>query len=252
MNNSLFKKDKKQTSIFVTAGFPKIDSLKKQIIDLQEKGVDFIEVGIPFSDPMADGEKIQETSTVAIENGMTIKLLFDQLNEIKENISIPLVMMSYFNPIFTFGLKEFLKNCQQVNIQNVIIPDISMEVYERNYKSLFEEYNINVCFLVTPNSENERIQKMAGYSKNAFVYLVSQNSTTGTSKNGQINTDLHKRYSEIKLLCGDTPLMIGFGIKNREDLQMAQNFADGGIIGTAYLNAVSENSEGLFISNLLN
>jgi tryptophan synthase alpha chain len=245
-----FNKEKKQTSIFVTAGFPKVDSLQEQILFLQEKGIDFIEVGIPFSDPMADGEKIQETSSIAIKNGMNIKLLFEQLLEIKSNISIPLVMMSYFNPIFTFGLEKFLEKCQQVNIKNVIIPDISLEVYERNYLSIFEKYGVNICFLVTPNTENERIQKMAKYSENGFVYLVSQNATTGNESKEEVNEVQKNRYSEIKKLCKNTPMMIGFGIKNRHDLQVAHDFSDGGIIGTAYLNALSAGKEDQFIDAL--
>jgi tryptophan synthase alpha chain len=245
----MFIKEKKQTSIFITAGFPKLESLKTQILNLQEKGIDFIELGIPFSDPMADGEKIQETSNLAIENGMTVKLLFDQLESIKNEVKIPLVLMTYFNPVLNFGLESFLSKCQQVGIKNSIIPDISLECYERNYKDLFERFGINLCFLITPKSSNERIVKMAKYSKNGFIYLVSQNSITGENKT--FTDELTKRYSEIKALCQETPVMIGFGIKNREDLLFAQNFSDGGIIGTAYLKAISAEKEEEFIDGLL-
>lgn len=244
----MFKKEKKQISIFITAGFPKIDSLKSQILFLQSKGIDFIEVGIPFSDPMADGEKIQETSNFAIENGMTVKLMFKQLKNFKSEVKIPLVIMSYFNPILSFGLDLFFKKCSEVGISNVIIPDISLESYERNYRNQFEKWGITLCFLITPNSNDERIKKMASYSKNGFLYLVSQNSITGENK--ELSDKLTERYSEIKLLCFETPMMIGFGIKNREDLQRAQHFSDGGIIGTAYLNALSEAREEEFIEGL--
>jgi tryptophan synthase alpha chain len=249
---NVFKKEKKQTSIFLTAGFPKFESLKKQILYLQDKGIDFIEVGIPFSDPMADGEKIQETSLIAIKNGMNIKSMFEQLNEIKLTIKIPLVIMSYFNPIFTFGFENFLKECQKSNIKHIIIPDISLEVYERNYKLIFEKFEMNMCFLITPNSENHRIIKMSEYSKNGFLYLVSQNSTTGNTSNKEIDKKIIKRYSEIKKLCQNTPLMIGFGIKNKKELKIAHNYADGGIIGTAYLSSISENKEDSFIESVIN
>jgi tryptophan synthase alpha chain len=246
-----FKKETKQLSIFVTAGYPELGSLQNQVLSLQEKGVDFIEIGIPFSDPMADGEKIQQTSSIAIENGMNINILFEQLAQFKDKIEIPLVMMSYFNPIFTFGLGKFLSECQNLKIQHVIIPDISLEVYERNYKSDFEKYGITLCFLITPNSENDRILKMAKYSKNGFVYLVSQNSTTGSTNKNETDLKLKSRYKEIKKICQETPLMIGFGIKNKVDLKMVQEHASGGIIGTAYLNAISENSEKEFIESLI-
>jgi tryptophan synthase alpha chain len=248
MNNMTFKKEKKQTSIFITAGFPKVDSLQEQILFLQAKGIDFIEVGIPFSDPMADGEKIQETSNCAIANGMTVTLMFEQLKSFKDEVKIPLVIMTYFNPILNFGLDLFLKKCCEVGIFNVIIPDISLECYERNYKNQFEKSGINLCFLVTPNSNNERIKKMASYSKNGFLYLVSQNAITGENK--ESSDKLTERYSEIKTLCAETPMMIGFGIKNREDLQRAQHYSDGGIIGTAYLNALSDAREEEFIDGL--
>jgi tryptophan synthase alpha chain len=246
--NVMFKKEKKQTSIFITAGFPKVDSLQEQILFLQAKGIDFIEVGIPFSDPMADGEKIQETSNCAIANGMTVTLMFEQLKSLKDEVKIPLLIMTYFNPILSFGLGLFLKKCYEVGISNVIIPDISLECYERNYKNQFEKSGITLCFLVTPNSNNERIKKMATYSKNGFLYLVSQNAITGENK--ESSDKLTERYSEIKTLCAETPMMIGFGIKSREDLQRAQHFSDGGIIGTAYLNALSEAREEEFIDDL--
>lgn len=245
---NIFKKEKKQISIFITAGYPNTESTINQIIMLQKAGIDFIELGIPFSDPMADGPVIQETSNVSIENGMSVELLFELLSKNQDKISAPLVIMGYLNPIFHYGLENFLKKCKEVNIRHLIIPDISLEVYEKYYQSFFEQFGITLCFLVTPLTSNERIQKMAKISSDGFIYLVSQNSITGENK--EVNLGLEKRYMEIKKLCLETPLMIGFGIKNREDIQKGQKFADGAIIGSAYLKAVKLKNEVNFLNEI--
>lgn len=244
-----FIKTKKQLSIFITAGYPTIESTIDQILNLQEIGVDFIELGIPFSDPMADGPVIQETSNIAIENGMNLWVLFQILKENKDKIKIPLVMMGYLNPILNFGIDSFLENCAQLNIRHAIIPDVSLEIYEKLYKQKFEVSGISLCFLVTPLSQNERIQKMANLSRNGFIYLVSQNAITGENK--ESSSLLESRYKEIKLLCGKTPMMIGFGIKNKEDISNAHQFADGAIIGSAYLKALKLKEEQGFLKNLI-
>lgn len=239
----------KKLSIFITAGYPSIENTIEQILMLQEKGVDFIEVGIPFSDPMADGPVIQETSNIAIQNGMNLTLLFSLLEKHKSEIKIPLVMMGYFNPIFLFGVERFLENCISCNIRQLIIPDISMEVYERSYRHIFERYGVSLCFLVTPLSSNERILKAAKLSEKGFVYLVSQNTITGDGNTSTANHE--KRYMEIKELCDSTPVMLGFGIKNREDVERACQTCDGAIIGTAYLKALGQNQGAAFVSDIL-
>jgi tryptophan synthase alpha chain len=249
MNHSNpFQKDKKQISIFITAGFPTIESTIEQILNLQAQGVDFIELGIPFSDPMADGPVIQHTSNVALANGMNLNLLFEIISKHIDKISIPLVMMGYFNPILQMGLTNFLENCQKTGIRHVIIPDISVELFESHYQGLFEKYDVHVCFLITPETANERIQKMASFSKNAFLYLVSQAAITGENK--QISGKLTQRYTEIKQLCGETPLMLGFGIKNKADVELAHEFTDGAIIGTAYLKALEIGKEIGFVDGI--
>lgn len=245
-----FKKEKKQISIFITAGFPSMESTIEQIVNLQDQGVDFIELGIPFSDPMADGPVIQHTSNVALANGMNLHVLFEMIAKNKELISIPLVLMGYFNPILQMGLPYFLENCQKNKIRHVIIPDISVELFESHYQKLFEQFDVHLCFLVTPETADERIQKMASYSKNAFIYLVSQAAITGENK--EINTALTQRYTEIKQLCGETPLMLGFGIKNKQDVKKAQQFTDGAIIGTAYLKALEIGEEMGFVEGVIN
>lgn len=244
-----FKKDKKQISIFITAGFPTIESTIPQIEQLQSLGVDFIELGIPFSDPMADGPTIQETSNIAIQNGMNLALLFNILEQNQAKIHIPLVLMGYFNPIFHFGLEKFLERCVSLNIKQVIIPDISLEVYEHHYQVLFEKHGVTLCFLVTPNSDLTRVKKMAEHANKGFIYLVTQNAITGDCK--KVEASIAKSYELIKNTCGETPMMLGFGINNREKLQLALQEADGAIIGSEYLKRLAQNEEIDFIDYML-
>ncbi|KOS07996.1 hypothetical protein AM493_19515 [Flavobacterium akiainvivens] len=244
-----FIKNKKQVSIFTTAGYPQVNSLKNQLLQLQAQGVDFAEVGIPFSDPMADGPVIQETSTIALQNGMRLELLLQQLEESKNEIHIPLVLMGYLNPVLQFGLENFLARCQKLGIASLILPDLSLELYEKRYKAAFSRYNIPVTFLITPLTPNVRVQQIAHACKNSFVYLVGQNSITGQSYN--INNQLTERYHELKQLCGDTPLFLGFGIDSAAKKQQAFESVDGVIVGTAYLKAVKNGTEKDFVNALL-
>ncbi|MXN89962.1 tryptophan synthase subunit alpha [Flavobacterium sp. Sd200] len=243
-----FIKDTKQVSIFVTAGYPKLDSLKEQLLQLQEQGVDFIEVGIPFSDPMADGPVIQQTSTIALQNGMKLGLLLDQLDEIKTQVHIPLVLMGYLNPVLQFGLDAFLERCKKLNIASLILPDLSVELYETKYKDVFEKYGIPVTFLVTPLTPDARVERIAQVCKNSFVYLVGQNSITGQGYS--ISNDLAARYTQLKKLCGAIPLFLGFGIDSKEKKEKAFTSVDGVIVGTAYLKAVKAGDED-FVKELL-
>lgn len=245
-----FIKQKKQISIFLTAGYPTLESTTEQIVYLQNKGIDFIEVGIPFSDPMADGPIIQETSSIALANGMQMDLLFQQLSSIQQEVKIPLVLMGYLNPVLQYGLEKFLEKCRQLNIASVILPDMSLELYERFYKSTFEKYHIPVSFLITPLTKDDRIQRISKVCSSSFVYLVSATSITG--EKNQIDDDLLKRYKTIKTLCGDTPVMMGFGISTAEDVKKAQMHCDGAIIGSAYLKAVMTERTKEFVEAVLN
>lgn len=241
-----FKKLPKQLSIFITAGYPKLNSLKKQIPFLEKSGVDFIEVGIPFSDPMADGPTIQETSEVALKNGMNLELIFQQLDDIE--FKLPIVLMGYFNPILKYGVERFLKDCQSAGITSVILPDMSLEIYEYFYIESFQKHGIHPCFLITPLTDKKRVKRIAKACKNSFVYLVSSNSTTGSTTK---LIDQSDSYQRMKLLCKDTPLFVGFGIKTREDVLRIQKSVDGAIIGSAYLNALKENQEVKYLKTLL-
>ena len=244
-----FKKDKKQISIFVTAGYPELDSLVPQLLQLQELGVDFAEVGIPFSDPMADGPVIQETSTVALQNGMKLELMLLQLEAAKDAIHIPLVLMGYLNPVLQFGLDAFLSRCQKLGIASLILPDLSLELYQTKYKAAFEKYGVPVTFLITPLTTDGRVLQTAEACANSFVYLVGQNSITGQGY--AISSALSTRYAELKSLCGDTPLFIGFGIDSKTKKEKAFESVDGVIVGTAYLKAVKNGEEDEFLRGLL-
>ena len=238
-----FIKKHKQRSIFVTAGYPKIDSLAGQISLLEKYNIDFIEVGIPFSDPLADGPAIQQTSEIAINNGMNLPLLFEQLKSIETKT--PLVLMGYLNPVLNFGIEKFVLSCKDCGIASVILPDMSLEIYERFYQSVFEKYELGVSFLITPHTEISRIQKIAKQCKNSFVYLVSSNSTTGTGAKLDLNNE---RLKSIYDLMEGTPLMIGFGIKTKADIENVHQFSDGAIIGSAYLKALEGGKEEEFLS----
>lgn len=245
-----FIKQKKQISIFITAGYPTLESTTEQILNLQNKGVDFIEVGIPFSDPMADGPIIQETSSIALANGMQMDLLFQQLLTIKQEVKIPLVLMGYLNPVLQYGLEKFLEKCSQLNIASVILPDMSLELYERFYKSTFEKYNIPVSFLITPLTKDDRIQQIAKVCASSFIYLVSVTSITG--EKNQIDDALLKRYRTIKDLCSTTPVMMGFGISTSEDVKKAHIHCDGAIVGSAFLKTVKFGKEKEFLDLIMN
>jgi tryptophan synthase alpha chain len=244
-----FKKDKKQVSIFVTAGYPHLDSLKSQLLQLQQQGVDFVEVGIPFSDPMADGPVIQETSTVALRNGMKLELLLQQLESMQSEIHIPLVLMGYLNPVLQFGLDNFLSRCQKLGIKSLILPDLSLELYQTKYRETFEKYGVAVTFLITPLTPDDRVQRIAKACRNSFVYLVGQNSITGQGY--AINDTLSNRYAQLKALCGTTLLFLGFGIDSKEKKEKAFESVDGVIVGTAYLKAVKRGEAREFLSGLL-
>lgn len=244
-----FHSSKKQVSIFITAGFPHCDSLTTLLPNLQQRGIAFIEVGIPFSDPMADGPVIQETSTVALQNGMTLGLLFDQLEAIRPAMHIPLVLMGYLNPVLQYGMDRFLERCSALRIASVILPDMSLEIYDRFYRASFERFGIHPTFIVTPTTPDDRVRQIAQTCAGSFVYLVGQSSITG--KGYAISETQQQRFAELKQLCGGTPLFMGFGIDSHEKKQQAFRYCDGAIIGTAYLKALAAQTEEVFLTNLL-
>lgn len=243
-----FKKTKKSVSIFITAGYPEKESLPQQILSLQEQGIDFLEIGIPFSDPMADGPIIQETNTIALKNGMTLPLLLEQLESIKNQVNIPLVLMGYLNPILQFGLETFLGKCEFLGISGLIIPDLSYELAHSKYREIINESTIPLIYLITPGTSDERVSQIVAASSNAFVYLVGQNSITGSAYSLQKHAT---RYKQMKQICADVPLFLGFGISTADQKKEAFHYTDGVIVGSAYLKAISEKKEIHFIEKLL-
>lgn len=233
-----FKSKNKHLGIFTTAGFPKKNSLVDLLPKIEQCGCTFIEVGIPFSDPMADGPVIQRSSNVALNNGMNLELIFVQLKQI--SVDIPIVMMGYLNPVLSYGIENFLQRCQENGIAGIILPDLPFEIYKSKYEQLFKNYKQKPIFIISPSTSNERVVQLAEACKESFLYLTSQNSVTGTDKG---SLDLKERYYEIKQHVGDTPLFIGFGIKTHLDVKRVQAQVDGAIIGSAFIQAVETNQE---------
>lgn len=223
-------------SIYFTAGFPKLNDTKLILETLEKSEVDLIEVGLPFSDPLADGEKIQYSSKIALKNGMNINILFEQLKEVKEKINKPLIIMTYFNPVFVYGVEKFLIQCKESGISGLIIPDLPLEEYLNNYESVFNKYHQHLIQLVTPNSSNERVKKLTSISK-GFTYLVSDNSITGNKFSN--NIQLEEYVNRVKSITKQ-PLLIGFGINTPEKFESVCKISNGGIIGSAFIDVLSQ------------
>lgn len=243
--DKLFKdKNKNILSIYFTAGHPTLNATAEIILALQESGVDMIEIGMPFSDPMADGPVIQQSSQKALNNGMTLKLLFEQLKDIRKKVHIPLLLMGYLNPVYRFGFEEFCKKCNEVGIDGLILPDMPMNEYEEINKPIMDKYGLYNIFLVTPQTSNERIQKIDSLAK-GFIYMVSSYSTTGNSKGLDNSFEYFKKIQSIKL---NNPTIVGFGISNKTTFDTACQYANGAIIGSAFVRKLE--SEGVMKNNI--
>ncbi len=235
------KEDKKFLSIYFTAGYPELNDTVQIIEDLEKSGVDFIEIGLPFSDPLADGPTIQASSTTALKNGMTTIRLFDQLKDIRNSVKIPLILMGYFNPILQYGVERFCEKCRETGIDALIIPDLPVEVYHEQYQATFEKYGLINIFLITPQTSEERIRFIDSVSS-GFIYMVSSASVTGSTKGfGKETQDYFRRISAMKL---KNPQIIGFGINNAETFDQATQFAQGAIIGSAFVKHLTEKGTG--------
>jgi len=230
-------KKENNCSIFLTAGYPKLDSTVKLAIELEKAGADLIELGIPFSDPMADGPVIQESSAIALKNGMTLPLLLEQVKEIKKVVSIPIVLMGYLNPVYQYGLEAFLKACSTIGVDGLILPDLSVEVYERSYQDLFEKYDVPLTFLITPTTSEKRIRKIERHTK-TFVYLVSTSSITG--KKNEFSEEQIKGFERIKQFNLSVPVLVGFGIHNNKTFSTVCDYFDGAIIGSAFIRSLAK------------
>lgn len=237
--NQKLQEDKKLLSIYFSAGYPSLNNTVLIIQDLEKSGVDMIEIGLPFSDPLADGPTIQESSTKALDNGMTTKLLFEQLSNIRESVKIPLIIMGYFNPMLQFGVEEFCKKCKEIGIDGLIIPDLPIEIYEEQYKLIFEKHGLINIFLITPQTSESRIRHIDSVS-NGFIYMVSSASVTGGNSN-EFDENQKKYFKRIADMNLKNPQIIGFGIHNKTTFEQVSKFAKGVIIGSAFIKNLTQN-----------
>jgi tryptophan synthase alpha chain len=232
-----FRDNRKLLSIYFSAGHPNLEDTVPILKKLESSGVDMVEIGLPFSDPLADGPTIQKSSTQALRNGMTTDKLFSQLENIRSHIDIPLVIMGYFNPMMQFGIEKFCKSCESIGIDGLIIPDLPVDVYQREYKNLFDKHGLYNMFLITPQTSEERIRYIDKVSK-GFIYMVSSASVTGAKNTfGNDQIDYFQRVSAMRLT---SPTLVGFGISNSVTYAAATQYSNGAIIGSAFIKFLED------------
>jgi tryptophan synthase alpha chain len=235
---TLFKNKKSHIlNVYFTAGYPKFSDTEGVIHALENEGVDLIELGMPYSDPLADGPTIQESGAKALENGMTVDKLFQQIQNVRKTSQIPLILMGYYNQVMQYGDTLFFQKCKEMGVDGLILPDLPLEVYEKQYKKLFADAGITISFLITPQTPEARIRKIDKLST-GFVYVVSSYAITG-AKTGisEAQIDYFKRIQAMKL---KNPTLIGFGISDKETFDTACQYANGAIIGSAFIKALTK------------
>ena len=236
IENLFQKKANDILNVYCTAGYPRLNSTLEVMKALQDNGADIIELGMPYSDPLADGPVIQQSSSIALANGMTIKKLFEQLKNFRKEISVPVVLMGYMNPVLQYGFEKFCADAAAVGIDGLILPDLPEHEFETEYGATIKKYGLDFIFLVTPETSEERIRKLDELST-GFLYAVSSSSTTGSDKN---MTDVKSYLQKLKSLNLKNPVLVGFGIKDKTTFEAACINASGAIIGTAYIKALAE------------
>jgi tryptophan synthase alpha chain len=237
---NLFKsKANKILNVYCTAGYPQLDSTLKVMKALQDNGADLIELGMPYSDPLADGPVIQHSSSIALANGMTIKTLFGQLNNFRNEINVPVILMGYMNPVLQYGFEKFCESAAKAGVDGLILPDLPEYEFETEYGAIIKKYGLDFIFLVTPETSEERIKKLDALST-GFLYAVSSSSTTGSDKN---MTDVNAYLQRLKSYGLKNPVLVGFGIKDKTTFETACNNANGAIIGTAYIKALENSND---------
>jgi len=230
----------KALNVYFTAGHPTLESIPEIVSALEKSGADLIELGMPYSDPLADGVTIQNSSRIALENGLNLKILFEQIEEAKKSTSIPIIMMGYFNQLLQFGVADFLKLASEKGVDGMIIPDLPMDIYERDYKSIFEKHNITISFLISPMTSDERIVQ-ADRLSSAFIYVVSQSSITG--KKGDISEEQKSYFDRINSMGLKSPRLIGFGIHDNKSFETACAYSQGAIVGSAFIRALNDTND---------
>ena len=237
INQLLQDKKERILSVYFTAGYPDLNDTAKIITELEKAGVNLIEIGIPFSDPLADGPVIQESSQIALKNGITLEKIFEQLADIRFKVRIPLIMMGYLNTLMQYGMEAFCKKAKETGIDGIIVPDLPLNIFEKEYKTMFQEAGLSNILLITPQTTPERLQEI-DKATDSFIYMVSSASTTGTKG---ISTDiLQTFYNKIQAAGVQSPRLIGFGISGKQSFENACRFANGAIIGTAFIKAISQ------------
>jgi tryptophan synthase alpha chain len=233
--DELFAKKKSDVlNVYCTAGYPHLNSTVEVLTALQVNGADLAEIGMPYSDPLADGPVIQESNMIALENGMSISILFEQLEHMRETIALPIILMGYMNPIMQYGLEKFCASAEAVGVDGIILPDLPMYEFETTYQQLFNQHNLRFIFLVTPETGEERIRKIDSLTS-GFLYAVSSSSTTGNNKAISDQTNYFKKLQKMQL---KNPILVGFGIKDKATFQSASAYSNGAIIGSAYIKAL--------------
>ncbi len=226
-------------NVFYTAGFPNLTDTVSIAEFLEQAGVDIIEIGIPFSDPIADGPVIQESNKMALDNGMTLKLLLQQVKEARTKVNLPIILMGYINPIMQYGIGKFCKDAAAAGVDGVIFPDMPMDVYQTEYKSIFESYKLTNTFLISPTTSEKRIRQI-GEATNGFIYAVSSSSTTGARQGFDVEQENYfKKLQSMKL---KNPFLIGFGISNHQTFSKACEYASGAIVGSAFITLLKDSN----------
>jgi tryptophan synthase alpha chain len=231
----LFSEKKKDIlNVYCTAGFPKLESTTEVLNALQNNRADMVEIGMPYSDPLADGPVIQQSSAIALQNGMTIEKLFTQLKDRRKSFHLPLILMGYLNPVMQYGIEKFCKHANEAGVDGIILPDLPIYEYENEFKNYFIENDLTFIFLITPETSEERIRKIDELS-NGFIYAVSSSSTTGNNKEIDQQENYFVRLQQMNL---KNPILVGFGIKDKQTFTAACKYTNGAIIGSAYINAL--------------
>jgi tryptophan synthase alpha chain len=230
-------------NIFYTAGYPALDSTAEIARALDKAGVKLVEVGMPYSDPLADGKTIQDSSQAALQNGMNLDIMFKQVEEISETTGLVIILMGYLNQLMTVGVEEFLKRSRAAGVDGLIIPDLPMDIYEEEYKELFEQYNMAISFLISPRTSAERIME-ADRLSTGFLYMVADNSITGADS-GVFNEAQMAYFERIQAMQLDSKVLIGFGIKTREQYDVTRKYANGAIIGSEFIRQLPKDESDL-------
>jgi tryptophan synthase alpha chain len=240
--NSLFQEEKKDIlSIYFTTGYPKLEDTTTVLTELINNGVNMIEIGMPFSDPLADGPTIQRSSEIALENGISTKVLFEQLKKVDlKNSKSAMILMGYLNPVIQYGVEAFCKDASELGIDGLILPDMPLQEYVDEYKATFDKYNLKNIFLITPQTTEERIRFIDDNS-DGFIYMVSSSSTTGAQTG--IDNSQEVYFKRIKDMNLKNPTVIGFGISDNQSYKKACEYANGVIIGSAFINAITDSKD---------